>query len=294
MSNEAIELSCGDGKMGVRPDLGGAITYWRWSGVDVLRRTGLDPASSRQCGCFALLPYSNRIVRGRLRLGGTKYAIAPNVADHPHPLHGTGWQASWRVVSQTPATVMLSIEHAPDGHWPWAFCATQRLALTNAGLAMELSVTNCADAAMPAGIGVHPFFPRDASTRLTAAVQTVLLNDPTMAPTMRIAVPPAWDLTGSKAIDSIALDNCFSGWNGRAELDWRSQRMRMTIEAEPVFGHLVVYVPPNQTFCCVEPVSHINDGFNRFAAGETDTGTVMLQPGATLAGCVRFGVAQLA
>jgi aldose 1-epimerase len=295
MSAQVIELANGDCAMGIDPELGGAITYWRWRGIDVLRRAATNPQSSRQCGCFALLPYSNRIVRGQLLLGGTVYSIAPNDPDHAYPLHGTGWQASWRVEARTLAAAVLAFEQTPvNGRWPWAFRATQRLELTERGAEVALAMTNCADRPTPAGMGLHPYFPRDPSTRLQARVQSVLLNDANMAPIRRVPLPPEWNFANSKTVDGLPLDNCFSGWDGRAQLDWPSRNMRLVIEAEPVFAHLVVYVPARGSFWCVEPVSHINDGFNRFAAGAQDTGTIMLQPGATLAGRVRFGVSQLA
>jgi aldose 1-epimerase len=119
-----------------------------------------------------------------------------------------------------------------------------------------------------------------------------LLNDASMAPVERVPVPPEWDFAGGKPVDALPLDNCFSGWDGRAQLDWPLRRVRLVMQADAVFGHLVVYVPLRESFWCVEPVSHINDGFNRFAAGEQDTGTVMLEPGETLTGRVRFMVSQ--
>jgi aldose 1-epimerase len=55
-------------------------------------------------------------------------------------------------------------------------------------------------------------------------------------------------------------------------------------------GHLVIYVPPGQDFFCIEPVSHVNDGFNLLDRGVEDTGVHVLTPGQTLAGtiCMRI------
>jgi aldose 1-epimerase len=58
--------------------------------------------------------------------------------------------------------------------------------------------------------------------------------------------------------------------------------------ADPVFGHLVVFVPTGKNFFCVEPVSNCNDGMNLMAKGRTDTGVAVLEPGATLSGSVMF------
>ena len=52
-------------------------------------------------------------------------------------------------------------------------------------------------------------------------------------------------------------------------------------EREPL-THLVAYVPRGAPYLCVEPVSHVANGFNLAAAGVEDTGTHVLEPGATL------------
>ena len=62
----------------------------------------------------------------------------------------------------------------PDGDgaraWPWAFRATQLLALRSdaagAALTITLTIANTGSEAFPFGLGFHPFFVRSAATRL--------------------------------------------------------------------------------------------------------------------------------
>jgi aldose 1-epimerase len=54
----------------------------------------------------------------------------------------------------------------------------------------------------------------------------------------------------------------------------------------------VIYVPPGQDFFCVEPVTHVNDGFNLLVRGVDGTGVHVLAPGQTLAGTIRLRIAQ--
>jgi aldose 1-epimerase len=61
------------------------------------------------------------------------------------------------------------------------------------------------------------------------------------------------------------------------------------VEADPVFGHLVVYTPEGADYLCLEPVSHMNDALNR-AAAIAEPGVVTLAPGAAVAGKVTFSV----
>ena len=76
----------------------------------------------------------------------------------------------------------------------------------------------------------------------------------------------------------------------RAELHWPELDLTLVIEAGPIFRHLVIYVPPGQDFFCIEPVSHVNDGFNMLERGVEGTGVRVLAPGQTLAGTIRLRI----
>jgi aldose 1-epimerase len=102
--------------------------------------------------------------------------------------------------------------------------------------------------------------------------------------------PAAWDFGQAARVAALTLDNCFGGWNGAAEIAWPERDLSLAITADPLFGHLVIYVPPGRDFFCVEPVSHANDGFNLAARGVADTGVRVLAPGESLRGAVRFAV----
>jgi aldose 1-epimerase len=51
-----------------------------------------------------------------------------------------------------------------------------------------------------------------------------------------------------------------------------------------------VYVPPERDYLAVEPVTHMTDAFNRADAGQRDTGTRVLAPGATFSCTMRLSV----
>ena len=42
---------------------------------------------------------------------------------------------------------------------------------------------------------------------------------------------------------------------------------------------IVIYSPQGQPFFCVEPVTNMNNAFNRAERGESGTGTRILEPG---------------
>jgi aldose 1-epimerase len=81
------------------------------------------------------------------------------------------------------------------------------------------------------------------------------------------------------------LDNCFTGWDGIAEVEAGQAGLR--VEASKAFASLLVFTPSRADFFCVEPVSHIPDAVNR---GDLAAGQAMasLSAGDSLTGTIRF------
>ena len=281
---DVITLRRGPLGVDLAPGVGGAIARF-WSearGVDLelLRPTSelaLRQRDPEVTACYPLVPWSNRIRHGRFAFGGRQVTLAPNRPNERYPIHGHGFQASWAVRDHEPATATLEYRHAA-GAWPWAYRAVQRFHLTPTELRLELRLTNEGDAAMPAGLGWHPYFPRTPETTLTAHVTGLWLTDPEILPTALVAPPADRDPRRGLAVDRTPLDNVFIGWDRQALIAWPERRVRLRLEASPPLATLVVYTPSGQPYFCAEPVSHITDAFNLAAAGQPDTGMLTLAP----------------
>lgn len=268
---------------------GGCITAYRLvsngGAFDLLRpldRGTTGKAEPRATSCFPLIPYSNRIRNGRFRFMGKEYRLPHNFGDHPHSIHGVGWQMPWRLKNL--ADRVVEIDVSTDGsEWPFAFEATQIFSLNGSGLRHEITLTNRSDSAMPAGLGMHPYFPRHGNAVLTADVTAVWLTDETCLPTERVPCPDHWNLGSGARVDALVCDNQFEPWNGRACISWPDEQMSLDIEASEDLNRLIIYAPEGRDFFCVEPVSHMTDAFNRSADGmppET-SGMRVLGPGET-------------
>jgi aldose 1-epimerase len=281
---ESITLRRGALGVTLVPAIGGSIArFWRDAGgteLDFLRPTPPDALIRGEPGglaSFPLVPWSNRIRAGRFTFGGRSVALTPNLRGHA--IHGLGYRAPWTVTELGPSEAVLEHRHA-GGEWPWAYRATQRIDVTPAGLAVEMALTNESATPMPAGLGWHPYFPRTGAATLHARVTGIWLTDAEILPTVCVTPPPVdRDPRLGLAVDRIALDNVFVGWDREAVITWpeRSARLRMT--ASGPLATLVVYTPPDQAFFCVEPVSHVTEAFNLAAAGDQDTGMLGLAPG---------------
>jgi aldose 1-epimerase len=288
---QVVTLRAGQSELGVAPDCGGAIAFYRHrAGLDWLRPASASALASRRSdgmACFPLVPFSNRVRDGRFAFQGRDVAMARNVPGQAHVEHGHGWQNSWRIAAQTRTSMTIVHRHDADD-WPWRYEAQQRFTLDDNGLTVDISALNLSETPMPVGLGLHPYFPRTARTRLAAGVAQMWSTDDEVMPTALIDVPPDLRLARGLAVNTSALDNCFTGWSGAARVEWPERCAALTMTATAPLSFLVVYTPPDEPYFCAEPVSNCTDAFNLAAHGRDDTGMIVLAPRARATGTIRF------
>ncbi|PSO10106.1 epimerase [Sphingobium sp. AEW4] len=255
------------------PAAGGSLLWLRHGGEDVLRPAPGDCHDPLGMASFPLVPYANRIANGRFGFDGRDYQLPRNFGDHPHSIHGTGWQAAWTVADQGADAVRLVQDHARGAAWPWPYRAEQHVALRPDAIDMRLTLTNIGDAPMPAGLGFHPYFLADAGTQLRFAATSLWLSTPDMLPDREVAADMLGDWSrGARVMGDTLIDNVYGGWDGRAIIA-RGDGMRIVVTASGA-DWLHVYRPPNSVDFCIEPVSHCPDAINRA------DGMTVLAPGA--------------
>ena len=288
---ELIRLEAGRARLEIWPERGGSITRYWWQGesgaLDWLRPNSRLSADPLAMGCFPLVPFSGRIREGRFDVAGRRIALPLNFLPERHAIHGHGWQAPWTLVQRSAHAATIEYRHRPDA-WPMAYLARQTFTLGEAALELEIEVTNLADVAMPAGLGFHPYFPRTPGARVSAKVAAMWESDQEVMPTRLIAPPPERDLTAGVVAEAAALDNIYTGWDGRAVIAWPERDAGLVITADPPVDFLIVFTPPGADFFCVEPVSTCADAFNLQAAGREDSGTRILAPGESLSARARL------
>jgi aldose 1-epimerase len=282
-------------KLDLAPAIGGAIAGFWHDDVALMRETpeqALRDGLVRQTSCYPLIPYSNRIAQGRFSFEGAEHRLALNFGDHPHSIHGNAWQKPWQVAEAGETRCRLVLSHRPDGDearsWPFAYRAEQLFEMSSDGLTLTISLKNEDHRSMPAGLGLHPFFPKRPGVRLQFAAERVYPNGEDSLPLASIPVPKEWDYRNMRELGEPRLDNCFAGWDGAARIVFGQEKIALSIKADPLFTHLVVYVPTGRDFFAIEPVSHMNDAINR--PDIVGQGLKILRPGERLTAQVRFGV----
>ena len=279
-----LDFCSGDLSLSLAPSVGGSIASLTWRGMNVLRPSDGESNTPLGLGCFPMVPFAGRIAAGIFEFEGQKVSLKTNLSDPHHAIHGQGWRGPWQVISQTADSARLGFDYVADD-WPWSYQAEQSFHLTTDRLVHTLSIINQSQASMPAGLGLHPYFPRSPDMQLRAKIDSYFPTDPTLLPLETRAPPGHLDWSLGSLIPTH-VDNPFGGWDGVAEMFWPDRDLVVRMATQPSLSNLVVYAPEGQDFICVEPISHEINALN------TAPGSMkVLAPSAKLTISVTFDIA---
>lgn len=245
----------------------------------------LDARDVREAACFPLVPYSNRMAGGALHFRGERFDLKVSSDAHRQAIHGVGWLRPWRVVNLTARRCTIALDYSKAAGdrvvWPFRFQACQTFTLDEERLTVELSVQNTDDQPMPAGLGLHPYFPKTHSTRLRFGARQLWRNEDGLPQDLE-TVSSRHDHTLASDPSRTALDTMFEGWDGTADIIDRASGLTLHLRADGALDRLIVFTPPGKDWFALEPVSHVTDAFNR--PDMEDSGTRVLEPRASIAG----------
>jgi len=231
---------------------GGGIREFSWRDRDIFRPTPPGAGDDAfELACFPMVPYTNRIARGRFNFGARAVQLRRNWTQDPHPLHGQGWRSPWTILDATDSSATLVFDGGAD-EWPWRYRAVQQFRLRSSALTVSLSIENLAPTAMPAMLGLHPYFGDPGLAQLQAHAPRVWLTDAGNLPLEEVATPSAWSFEAGRSIAAVPLDHCFAGWSNNAVLRWPDRRVDIRA-SNCHFLH--VYTPAGRKFFCLEPQS---------------------------------------
>jgi aldose 1-epimerase len=290
ISDEVMQLSAGELAIGLVPGIGGSLAYFRKGGVDLMRPLSpADLAAGNVLGVamFPMVPYANRIAGNSFDFCGKTWRFAPNNPPERFNVHGSGWHSRWQAARHDNG-MLLSLDHvAPDE--PYSYSAAQHFVLSPDGLTVTMRLTNRGAVAMPFGFGLHPWFERGAGIELAFNAGHFFMEGPEGIVTERLALPPELDFAGGRPLPDTWRNNDYGGWDGRAEIRFPGKRVGLRLEADPIFGHLMLYADPEKPYFCVEPQSNAPCAFNRMEGAHGDAfGASILAPGESLEGVIRF------
>ena len=263
------------------PDVGGRCHRVRAFGRDLLRVP--DDVSVLAddpffWGWYPLVPWTNRVPGGRLRWKGAVVELPPNYPDGS-ALHGHAYTAPWTVVGPGDYEFRFS-----GGTFPWPYTARQRWSVDGPTLTQVLSVTNDADAAMPAGLGIHPWWVADGGLAVHVPSRAAYHCEDGLA----IGPPVAADPVDGPV--PWGTDHLFTALDRReVTLRWPDWGVEAVLAFSATADHVHLAAFEHAGAVAVEPVTHAGDGHRRLADGEPGAIDV-LEPGRSLSVEYRLAV----
>lgn len=238
-----------------------------------------------------LMPWPNRIRDGRYDFAGTEHRLGLSEPARANASHGLVRWVSWRPVSHTADTLVMSYRLMAQSGYPWTLDLQVRYAVDAAGLTVTQSATNRASGPAPYAAGAHPYLragdgPVD-DWRLTLPAETQVLADPDrLLPTGAEPVAGTdYDFSGTGRIGAVSFDSGFTELirtpEGRVEVRVESDSHAVVLWGDRSVRWLQVYsaddaaAPLRRRALAVEPMSAPADAFR------SGDGLTVLEPGDT-------------
>ncbi|MDP6742897.1 MAG: aldose 1-epimerase [SAR324 cluster bacterium] len=294
VKEKIITLRSRNAKLAIIPEVGACITRYclktEEQVLELMRpatQAGLAAADPSGMGCFPLIPFSNRICNGRFSFHGRQIKMPPNFPPEIHTIHGHGWKVPWTVSEVQENRAMLAYQHFAD-EWPFPYLSRLVFELNGSTLTVTLQITNSGKSAMPAGMGLHPYFVRTPNSTITAKTEKMWVNDSENIPLSLEKSEEIKRLNHGFSVKQKSLDNLFCGWNREVLISWPEWDAALKISAKSPLDYLVIFTPPEEDFFCVEPVSHVTDAFNLLESEPAGHGAKILLPDEVLEGEISF------
>ncbi|HEX7388170.1 MAG TPA: aldose epimerase [Castellaniella sp.] len=263
----------------VAPTAGGRILNWSTQ-LATGRKDWLVPVTATEWpaqawpkgGIFPLAPFSNRVCNAQLHWQDQVIELEP-LPGTPHALHGQAQTMTWHVTEATESHAVLSLDHpAGLGGWPWCWHLQQTIELTDAGLSVALTLENHDTTAMPAGLGIHPYF---TAHRAQLTAKTRWVHEQELALYAERNTDAQWTRQ-----EDVTWTDFLCDWDGRAHIGW-ADGTALILRCQGPLTHAILHCNAGR-YLCVEPATHVCDAFNLAAQGMAGTGIQVLAPGSTL------------
>jgi aldose 1-epimerase len=290
---ELYVLENDDWQVGLLPATGMSTAFGRVKRagalLDFMRPTPVASyVHASDCASFLLIPWSNRVKDGKFTFHGQEHRVAINAPDGS-AIHGFARNNPWELVFADASRLVASFDsrrHDARG-FSFPFSSRAEFRLDGPRFSVEVGLKNEGQETMPAGFGHHPYF-QCALRGASDAVRLEIPCDeyfeleaciPSGAP---VPVDARLDFRAMRPLDpSAKLDDCLTGRRAGVPIRFAypESGLGVSLELDPLFENVVVYVPGDKTYFAVEPVTNANDGFNLYAKGVRGSGVFELGPG---------------
>jgi aldose 1-epimerase len=255
-----------DGRIEVEvlPEAGGRVHRLRVDGADLLW-TPENPVDHLRdpvfWGAYPMAPWCNRLEPGVFKIRGRRVVLASNFRDRS-VIHGEVYHRPWRGVGAGRYAIRS------DGvTWPWPYEVSLDVAVTDATARFALALSNLGDAAMPGGLGFHPWFRRPVNVAIHAD-RVYRSNQP--SPERPASVAGRFDVRRLGQLP-VGLDATWSHiGEPSVELAWPEIGLAATMQVEAPSVLICAASPSDVEAVAVEPQTHAPQGLTRLLSGAPD------------------------
>ncbi len=196
-------------------EVGATVRSYTVGGHDVVEGFGPDEWSHNGRG-QVLAPWPNRLGDGRYEFSGRRAQAALDEPAHGNAIHGLVRWMPWRLEAQAQNVVSVCCPLFPTPAYPFRLDLRVEYRLGRHGLTVTTTAANPGDAALPFGIGFHPYLTVGPG-RVDAAVLTLpahsrLVLDDRGLPTgeVRSVEGTEYDFRSGRAVGPARLDTAFT------------------------------------------------------------------------------------
>lgn len=273
--------------------VGGGLREYEVDGFPVIDGYA-DHEMARSSRGQVLVPWPNRLARGRYQFGGEDLDLPIGEPSHGNAIHGLVRWSAWDAVEVEPSRVRMAHVLWPQPGYPFTLALEVEYRLSDEGLGVTMRAENVGDRPAPYGAGMHPYV-RAALDGIDGTVLRVdalqwMESDDHKLPTGRlldVAGTPL-DFRQPRPLGTTTMDTAFTGLGrdgaGIARTELRAGGRVVTVWMDGHFDYLMVYtadgLPPGEARRAmgVEPMTCAPDAFNN------GLGLLVLEPGQHVSG----------
>ena len=286
-SGRQIEIVHGD-QRAVVVEVGAGLREYTLNGRRLLDGYAADEMSSSGRGQI-LIPWPNRIQDGRYSFDGEDHQLPLDDVEEQDAIHGLVRWAPWTIAERADTSVLMEHVLHPQPGYPFTLSLTVEYRLSDEGLRVRTTATNCGLCPCPYGMGAHPYLsvagPSVDPLTLRVPGATVLRSDERGIPVGTFPVEGTdYDFRQPRMIGPTVLDHAFTDLerddDGRArvELGHTGRSEGVTLWVDETYQYVMVFTGDplpdvNRRSLAVEPMTCPP---NAFSTGEA---LVRLQPG---------------
>ncbi len=289
MTVAAIELQNKQLSCVIVPEFGAAVTR-----LDISRKGTVYPVlmptapealvpggDPRLFSLAHIAPFGGPIRNNRFKWEGNFKELLPNLPGCPLFTNGIAWQQPWvgKKDGRYAATCTYRHKHKPG--WPFDFSLTVVFDLDEDNLVVAYELANEGkQGTMPYGLGSTFRLPRSRKALLCAGVSSLWHEDAAHVPVRMGEVPFDLDLKEGVALDTTATrERWFSGWVGKATVDYIEHRMSLMVRAETPLTHLGFACASGAEDFRLSMLTHVPGALDIVGHDEDETGYAVLGPG---------------